>query len=223
VGVEPRKGFMAVDKIGYIIKQRLPFIFGILEVIVGYQSYLASRTVIRRALEQARLEGRVGGVPACMRPITIDDAEAFLSFLANIPEKHFIFFRPHGFGREEIYRILAKPYYLTYGLFVNDRLIGYCLLKLYPGRKAFLGRILSPEYTGLGIGKFFSRFLRWQAAVIGFRLRSTISEDNLVSMQSHKSVGGMEVISDLPNGYKLIEFTVTDPGLPPQLQMQGDR
>lgn len=214
---------MNIDQVGYGLKRRFPFLFQILECILGYAVYGFHRRAITEALKRASIEGTVLGESASIRPVDAGNLGQLLRFFGTLPEGSFTYFRPHGFERCELKKVLARPYFVTYGLFVGDELKGYCLLKLYPGRKAFLGRIVGEDLTGFGLGKFFSRYLRWQAALMGFRLRSTISEANLASMQSHKSVGGVEIIGDLPNGYKLIEFAVADPGSPPELRIEGKR
>ena len=211
---------MSLDKVAYRIKQRCPGLFKVIEFSAGYFVYFLNRRSIRRALTHATIHGEIHKQPAQIRPLRIDDLDQLLSFFATLPESHFTYFRPHGFSRSDIIKVLTRPYYLKYGLFVNDILIGYCLTKLYPGKVGFIGRIISTDYAGFGLGKFFSKYLQWQCYLLRFKMRSTISSNNLPSLGSHKSAGGFTFLASLPNGYTLIEFPRENmPKQPPALSI----
>lgn len=202
---------MIIDKFGYLLKKRFRPLYNVAELISGYTVYFFNRKSIRRTLSVARLEGVVKGKDAYIRPLLSDDVERLARYFEDIPEHKFEFFKPHGFSRKELMKVLRWPHFLQYGLFVEDELVGYCILKLYPGKKAFLGTLLSDGYTGCGLGKFLSLYVHWQTDLLGFRMRATIDFSNLASVGSHKSVGGFNVLGELSDNYRLIEF---DPGPP---------
>jgi hypothetical protein len=197
---------MSVDQFAYWLKQNFPEFFSYTEVICGYMVYYRYRARIEDALKLAHQSGSISGRAAHIRPLRTDDLDELMTFFKGLPETHFAYFRPHGFSRAELVKVLKRPYYLKYGLFLEDKLVGYSLYKLYPGRKAFFGRMLSTSLTGCGLGKYLSLYLQWQSRLLGFRMRGTINLKNSPSVNSHKAVGGFEILGDLPNGYTLIEF-----------------
>ena len=197
---------MKIDQIAYWLKRRWPAVFKLVEFAAGYATAFLNRKAIRMALEQAPLEGTVLNKPALLRILGPSDLDDLSTFFNGLTEDRLTYFRPHGFSQNDLSKVLGRPYFIAYGLFVGGRLQGYSLFKLYPGKKAFIGRILPKELSGCGLGKFLSLYLQWQSRLIGFRMRSTISLKNFASLESHKAVGGFEILGDLPNGYTLIEF-----------------
>ena len=123
-----------------------------------------------------------------------------------MPESHLAYFHLHGFGRADLTAMLRSRSFMTYGLFVEDALAAYALLKLAPTGTAFIGRLVATDYAGKGLGRFLSQYLYWQASLAGLRTRSTISRHNAASLRSHQAVADFAVIAELPNDYLLIEF-----------------
>lgn len=199
---------MNIDQLAYSLKRNCGPAFRVAEVVCGYAVYFRYRERIKDALKQAHQRGTISGRVAHIRPLGQDDLDALMTFFKGLPEGHFKYFRPHGFSKPELVKVLRRPYYLKYGLFLEDTLVGYSLYKLYPGRKAFFGRMLSTSLTGCGLGKYLSLYLQWQSRLLGFRMRGTINMGNSPSVNSHKAVGGFEILGDLPNGYTLIEFPI---------------
>lgn len=211
---------MTIDQLAYKLKSHCRPLFSITEVICGYFVAIIHRHDIGKALLEAKQVGSVNGRTATIRPLEVGDSNELLSFFDTLPQRHLKYFHPHGFARRDIDKILTRPYYLTYGVFIDGSIVGYCLLKLYPGKKAFLGRIVSPDLTGCGLGKFFSLYLKWQSRLMGFRLRSTIHKSNIASLESHKSAGSFHVLAELPNQFCLIEFPIdSKPSTAPVLHL----
>jgi|GEM_PF-1554169 len=211
---------MTLDKIAYLIKDRFSGVFRLLQVPVGRLVYLRHRKCVKRALLQASISGSIRGDDAEIRPLQLEDATELSLFLNSFGEDDLKFFRPHGFEPEAIQSALKRGFFMLYGLFVGGEIKGYCLLKLYPGRKAYLGTILSDSLRGCGLGKYMSAYLRWQASLIGFRLRATISKDNVSSFRSHESLGAISVVCDLPNNYQLFEISLDGLDVPrPELKI----
>ena len=155
---------------------------------------------------EASIQGEVADQRAVMRPLDLDDLDALQGFIEAMPESHMAYFHPHGFGRADLTAVLRSRSFMTYGLFVEDTLAAYALLKLAPTGTAFRGRIVTPEYAGKGVGRFVSKYLSWQALLAGLRARATISRRNLASIKSIKAVTDFSVIAELPNDYLMIEF-----------------
>jgi hypothetical protein len=136
----------------------------------------------------------------------VDDFDALQAFIKAMPETHLAYFHPHGFGRADLTAVLRSRSFMTYGLFVEDALAAYALLKLAPTGTAFIGRLVAIDYAGNGIGRFLSQYLYWQASRAGLRPRSTISRHNPASLRSHQAVADFTVVAELPNDYLMIEF-----------------
>jgi uncharacterized protein (DUF3820 family) len=205
-----------MEKLAYLIKQRFPALFRVIETLARAATVLWFGCSRDRALANARIEGTVGGRPAVIRPLGVADVAKLTGFLAAMPEEHLRFFHPHGFSASEVERILRSRAFMTYGLFVADEFVAYALLKLSPTGSAFIGRLVAPGHAAKGVGRFLSRYLYWQAAVACLRARSTISKKNAASLRSHQAVTQFRIVSELPNDYLLIEFP---PGnlTPPEL------
>jgi hypothetical protein len=107
-------------------------------------------------------------------------------------------------------RVLRRRDVMTYGLFIEDRMTAYALLKLFPTGRAYIGRLISSALTGIGLGKFLSRYLYWQSRMLGFRPCSTIHDDNIASLRSHAAVRSYTVSARLSDGFNLVEFTLTN-------------
>jgi hypothetical protein len=211
---------MTLDKLAYVIKDRFAGVFRLLQVPVGRLVYLRHRKCVKSALSQASIVGSIRSDTAEIRPLRSDDAVDLSLFLKSFGEEDLKFFRPHGFESDQIRSVLATGSFMLYGLFIDGAFGGYCLLKLYPGRKAYLGTILSESLRGCGLGKFMSSYLRWQASLIDFRLRATIAKDNVSSFRSHESLGSVSVVCELPNDYQLFEISLEGAEVPrPELQI----
>ena len=205
-----------MEKLAYILKHRLPGFFRVVEAVARVGTGLRFRGRRNRALAKARINGTVGGQPAEIRPLDLEDVPRLTAFLAAMPEEHLQFFHPHGFEPRELEGVVGSRAFMTYGLFVSGELAAYALLKLSPTGSAFIGRLVAPGYAGKGVGRFLSRYLNWQAALARLRARSTISRKNAASLRSHQAVAQFRIVSELPNEYLLIEFPPGD-STPPEL------
>lgn len=204
----------SVEQWAYRIKQRFPGMFRWIEVVARGVTVLRYGRRIRRARAEAVVQGTVRGEVAVMRPLGLDDLDVLHGFLAEQPEERLRYFRPHGFDRTALRAVLGSGAFLNYGLFVGERLVAYALLKVAPTGSAFIGLLVGPSHTGLGLGRFIVGYLYWQASKAGLRARSTISRDNTASLRSHEAVAKFEIVAELPNDYLLIEFPRGRPDTP---------
>jgi GNAT superfamily N-acetyltransferase len=201
-----------MEKVAYRIKQRSPELFRWIEAAARGVTVLRYGRGIRRARRKAVVEGTVGDEAAVMRPLEHEDVELLHLFLCEQPEERLRYFRPHCFDRISLRRVLNSGAFLNYGLFVGGRLVAYALLKISPMGSAFIGLLVGPDHSGLGLGKFIVAYLYWQASKANLRARSTISRHNPASVRSHEAVSHYDVVAELPNDYLMIEFP---PGRPP--------
>ena len=203
-----------MEQLAYQVKQRFPGVFRWIETAARGVTVLRYGRRLRRVQADAVVQGTVCGEVAVMRPLGLDDLDALYGFLAQQTEKHLRYFRPHGFDRAALRAVLRSGASLNYGLFVGDRLAAYALLKVAPTGSAFIGLLVGPDHTGIGLGRFIVGYLYWQASKAGLRARSTISRDNPASLRSHEAVAKYTIVAELPNDYLLIEFPPGRPETP---------
>ena len=197
---------MLIDTLIYKVKQRWSSLFNLTDGLVEEWAGCFYGKRIKLATRNAAYCGSVLGSEATVRTLSLSDARELEAFFMKLPKESFIYFKPHGFSTKDITSILTSKRFLAYGVFVKDGLIAYSILKLYPGRKAYFGRIIDPKFSGKGIGKFLSVYLQWQCKLMKLRMRGTINLENKPSVGSHLSVGGFEILGPLPGGYTLIEM-----------------
>lgn len=209
---------VSVERWAYALKHRFPALFAGVAAVARGVTVLRHGRRIRRALVGAAVHGFVADQPAVMRALDIADAETLSGFLTEQSEEHLRYFHPHDFGTEALRQVLASGAYMNYGLFVEDSLAGYALLKVAPTGSAFIGLLVDPRFTGLGLGRFMTSYLYWQASLAGLRARSTISRHNPASLRSHEAAAEYTVVAELPNDYLMIEFPPGNPE-PPVLEV----
>lgn len=195
-----------MEKLAYLFKHRFPRVFRVVARFAEALTVLRFSHKTGRALEMAQVNGVLNGVGAVMRPLTLIDTELLLGFLHSLPVSYLHFFRPHGFDRRSLDEVIRSKAFLNYGLFVDNKIVAYGLLKVSPAGSAFIGLLVHPAYGGLGLGRFIVEYLYWQASLSGLQTRSTISRANPASLRSHQAVADFEVVAELPNDYIMIEF-----------------
>lgn len=207
-----------MEYIAYLLKSYLPWLFSGISSFAQIITCVRYRNREKLAYKVARIDGNIGKVPAFIRPLDLDDAEALFGFLNTLPDSHLKYFRPHEFDLHELQRVISSSAFMNYGLFCDGKLVAYAILKLTPIGSAFIGRLVSPELNGLGIGKYLATYLYWQALKVGVVPHSTISKNNLASLRSHQAVAEYEVVKSLPNDFLLIRFN-TKTEHPPALNL----
>ena len=195
-----------MERIAYFVKHNLPGVFPVIAYVGRVVTVLRFSRQRADALAEAPIQGEIAGQRAVMRPLSVEDADTLQGFIEAIPESHLEYFHPHGFGQADITAVLSSRSFMTYGLFVEDAIVAYALLKLAPTGTAFRGRMVTPEYAGKGVGRFISKYISWQASLAGLRARATVSRQNLASIKSIQAVTDFSVIAELPNDYMMIEF-----------------
>lgn len=205
-----------MDRLAYLLKRYFPKVFGIVEQLAKWLAVVRFGHAIDAALDCATITGNLQGRCVSICPLNVSDLRSLQSFFFDLPDDHLHYFRPHELNRPALKKVLASRVTLTYGLFIDGKLSGYGLLKVSPTGAAFLGLLVAPGNTGLGLGKFLVAYLYWQASVAGLKTRSTVSKKNPASIRAHEAVAPFRIIADLPDDYMMIEFPdeIRDP---PQL------
>lgn len=141
-----------------------------------------------------------------IRPLSLDDLNLLCTFFERQDSDQLKFFHPHGFKRKELKLILKSISVMKFGLFENEKLIGYAILKLIYPKKAFIGRLISKEYQGKGFGKMLALYLYNVIKKLNFEGYTTISSDNLSSIKSHEKNKKLLFIEHIDDKYSLYKI-----------------
>ena len=116
------------------------------------------------------------------------------------------FFEPHKFDLKTLERLFSNPSFFMFGVFDNDKIVGYFFLRCFLNKKSFMGRIVDMPYQGKGIAKNMARILHNFAWESDFRIFSTISKSNFKSLKSQLAVCNYKTIELLEDDYLLLEY-----------------
>lgn len=131
----------------YALNERRHWLFGLYDAWNEAWAILAFRGVRRRAADFAReLPSPEGG--AQLRRLEPTDVDAFAALLARFDFNHP---PPHPLDRVHAARALRRRSYLPFGIFREEVLIGYALLRLFFPRRVVTGIWLLPRYHGTGV------------------------------------------------------------------------
>ncbi|MEN1729456.1 MAG: GNAT family N-acetyltransferase [Pseudomonadota bacterium] len=195
-----------LNTLAYRLKHGFPRLFAKVEQRARGITALRYSRRLTGVREASGLEGTVHDRDAVIRPLGPEDQSALRDLLHRLPEDQLQFFRPHGFDTESLTTVLTSSAFLPSGLFIQEELVAYALLKITPTGSIFAGSMVRPEWQGQGIGTFLSRYMYWQAALAGLPCHATISKGNLPSLKAYQSGRDYRVLSELPNEYLLLEF-----------------
>jgi hypothetical protein len=188
----------------YRIRREIPWLFHVIERIGDGATLVFFRKRIFRMKQDSRIQGYVNQQRAVVRILTPEDLGGLDKFFQNLPEGYTRNFNPHDFSRGALLKVLQKRTVLAYGLFVEGRLSGYAIAKIYCDRKIYLGWLVAPASTGLGMGKFLADYVFWQAKLGKFEPYATIRSTNIAS---YRTAGRKyEVIAVLSYGPELLHF-----------------
>jgi RimJ/RimL family protein N-acetyltransferase len=195
-----------LDHLLYVAKYHAPTLFSWLSVMASVLTVIRYSNIVKATEKLSGITGSIQGEFAEIRALRRSDGDVLVRFLERFEEPHLDYFRPHAFNRRKIEKVIQSSTYMTYGLFVKTKLIGYALLKISPTGSAYIGLIISSDFQGFGLGKLLVEYLYWQGSLTGLRVRSTISRANSASLAAHRAVADFRVIAELPNRYIMIEY-----------------
>ncbi len=87
---------------------------------------------------------------ARIRFLTPDDEGAFAVLLSKFDSRYL---PPHAIDRDSAARALRRRSYLPFGIFIDERLVGYLLLRWFFPRRVVTGIWSLPETHNLGLGQ----------------------------------------------------------------------
>lgn len=210
---------MIVDTLIYRIKHYLPPVYDVLYFAargLAAARHFRGRT---RAYRQGEVRGTVAGKTTVIRPLNVGDVDMLHGFISGLPNSHFRFFRPHGFSETALKNTVRSSAFACYGVFREGAIIGYCLIKLFPTRNAYVGLIVAPDFVGIKLGKYLWRYLIWQSMLMGVKAHATVHTNNIASLGSLRSVQSDIRTSSLPGDYQRITISTSGFECPPELNL----
>ena len=189
-------------KLAHILRDRFGFLWNMIEWGNALVFALTHRAALRKI--PGILEECSGQYT--LRMAEVADAEALANFFAEQPEEAFEFFRPHGFDKKSLTKIIRNKAFLTFLVLDNEKIVGYFFLRCFVNGKSFRGRIVDYRWRNKGIAKLMGITMNKIITLLKVRLFGSISPDNYASLASTKAVNDIRIIKTLDNGYYYVEY-----------------
>jgi len=135
-----------------------------------------------------------------------DDLGALVEFFESQGTGQFDYFKPHAFDLATLRSLLRSKSFFMMGVFDAGGLVAYSYLRCFANKKAFTGRIVDQKCQGRGISTRMGQILLMASWESGLRVFSTISRENVRSLNSYRSISEIRVLKDLGDGYVLLEY-----------------
>lgn len=189
-------------KLAHILRDRFGFLWNMIE----WGNALVFALIHRSSLRQIPKILQECSGQYTLRMADVSDAEALANFFVEQPEEAFEFFRPHGFDKKALTKIIRNKAFLTFLVLENEKIVGYFFLRCFVNGKSFRGKIVDYRYRGKGIAKLEGLAMTKISTATGIRMFGTISPDNYASLASSKAVNEVKIVETLDNGYYYIEY-----------------
>ena len=186
------------------IKHRLPWLWVLVDWLNGRLYSLLHGKRVAVQIDRAFSEFGLDGVE--FRPLADTDLDALDALLERQGEERLQYFQPHKFDLASLMRMHRNPAFLMFGVFEEDRMVGYFFLRCFWNRKCFVGRMIDAPHEGRGIGRVMNQIMYNIAWRSGFRCMTTVSKENHQIIRSHRNNPHAHVIGELANGYIWVEF-----------------
>lgn len=195
-------------KLAHILRDRFGFLWNMIE----WGNALVFALIHRSSLRQIPKILQECSGQYTLRMADVADAEALANFFAEQPEEAFEFFRPHGFDKKSLTKIIRNKAFLTFLFLDNEKIVGYFFLRCFVNGKSFRGRIVDYRWRNKGIAKLMGITMNKIIALLKVRLFGSISPDNYASLASTKAVNDIRIIKTLDNGYYYVEYLPKNSG-----------
>ena len=169
----------------YALNERQHWLFRLYDGMNEAWARLVFRGVRRRAKHFAR-ELAVDEASTRLRFLVPADLDAFALLLGAFDSRYL---PPHPLDRAAAARALHRASYLPFGVFREDALVGYVLVRLFFPRRAVSGYWLLPAYHGTGVGVAAARSLRELLRAESLPDYVTIPLDNTPSLVAAEAAG----------------------------------
>ena len=186
------------------IKHNLPGIWRLTERINGFLFSLLYEDRFKKIIPDVLCASSLNDYTC--RLLEMNDLHSLEAFLIKQPSERVEYFKPHGFNYNSLLEAYNNPAFFMFGIFKGEEMAGYFFLRCFLNKKSFVGRIISQNYEGKGIGKEMNRIMYNTGWNGGFRVLSTISKNNNLVMRSHARNPYIVIRKELKNNYVLVEF-----------------
>ena len=140
------------------------------------------------------------------RPLIEADLYGLQSLLGRQSSERLEYFRPHSFDYASLKKMHSNPAFLMFGVFNDQRMVGYFFLRCFWNRKCFVGRLIDEPFERKGIGRVMNQILYNTSWWSEFRCFTSISKNNKWIMRAHAKNPHARFVAELANGYRLVEF-----------------
>jgi hypothetical protein len=164
----------------YDLNAREHWIFRVYDAGNAAWARVAFRGVRRRAGEFEAHARTKAGVDAVMRVVRPGQADELAALFADF---QFRYRPPHPLDPGAVRRLLAAPHCIPFGIWVQGRLMGYSLIRLFFPRRAVMGIWFLQSHATRGHGQIFSYATsRWTRSE-GLPNFITVPRDNVASLR----------------------------------------
>lgn len=140
-----------------------------------------------------------------MRIADGNDASKLADFFARQPEESYKWFRPHGFDKLSLKKLLERRSYIIYVMEESNEIIGYAFLRCFMNGKCFLGKMVDVNHQGQGVCTKLCAAGMNMVEKLGWRMFESINKENIGSMKASQKACEVIVIEELEGGDLLIE------------------
>ena len=186
------------------LKKNLPFIWNAIELFNGIIVYVLYGHTIKKAVTETFASYTYSTYQ--YRLLYQDDLQRLEQLFATQPEGFDHYFKPHPFDIMTLKRLMMTPSFLMFGVFDEEKIVGYFFLRLFVNRTAFRGKMVDVMYQRQGIAKEMGRLMSEIVFRTSFRLYATICKTNYGSVASSVAVNDIHIIKELPDNYIYIEY-----------------
>ena len=124
-----------------------------------------------------------------LRSIDIDWYERLLNFFEFDCSQQTRKFVPHRVDPAALKKVLKRCHYLCMGIFQDDKLVGYCVNRLFLPRKCLYAIVVGDRWKGMGIGPAALREQILSIREIPFHPLSAVRKSNKSSLKMLERAG----------------------------------
>ncbi|EKN06839.1 GNAT family N-acetyltransferase [Parabacteroides johnsonii] len=200
-----------IYELAYIIKERLSFIWDVIE----WGNAKIFSLIYDKELQHLDevIDGDIVS-PYKMRVVNEKDIPALLMFFESQPKDSFNFFNPHKFDKCSIQKIVDNRVFITFVLTERqtneDMIVGYAFMRSFVNGSAYRGYIVDAGHRGKDLAKIIGKGLNRVGDALDLKMYKSISPENIASMKVTQAMCDIEILKTLSNGDCLVRCMSKD-------------
>lgn len=200
-----------IYELAYIIKERLSFIWDVIE----WGNAKIFSLIYDKELQHLDevIDGDIVS-PYKMRVVNEKDIPALLMFFESQPKDSFNFFNPHKFDKCSIQKIVDNRVFITFVLTERqtneDMIVGYAFMRSFVNGSAYRGYIVDAGHRGKDLAKIIGKGLNRVGDALDLKMYKSISLENIASMKVTQAMCDIEILKTLSNGDCLVRCMSKD-------------